>query len=846
MTEETKDLVLIEDELKNSYLDYAMSVIVGRALPDVRDGLKPVHRRSLYAMHVMGNDWNKPHKKSARVVGDTIGKYHPHGEGAVYDAIVRMAQDFSMREPLVDGQGNFGSVDGDSAASLRYTEVRMSKLTHELISDLDKNTVDFSPNYDNSETMPSVLPAKFPNLLLNGSAGIAVGMATNIPPHNLSELIDAVIMTIDNPESTVEQLMTVLKGPDFPTGAIISGRKGIVDAYHTGKGKIILKSVCTIEESEKGSRESIIVTELPYQVNKAKLIEKIGGLVREKKVDNIVGLRDESDRTGMRIVIEVKRGENAQVLLNNLMQQTQLQMSYHINMVALSNGVPRCMGLMPMLDAFVTHRREVVTRRSMFELEKAKSRAHIVEGLLVAIRNIEKIIEMIKSSPNPQAAKLALMGCFWEAQHIKFVEKSAHLLKNDSLGPDFGFLDQGYRLSEFQAQAILDLRLHRLTALEQDKLIEEYHRLIDKIIDLIDIIENYERLMSVIKDEFIEIKQSFSTPRRSQILSDHIDLRTEDLIDDVEVMVTLSSQSYIKSQAIDNYSTQRRGGKGKKAGELKDTDIISRFAIAKKHDYLLLFTNEGRVFWQKVYELPYGSRISRGKPLVNLIPLSDNETVTALIPVSSALDSVACLMMMTRSGVIKKTALSNFSRPRASGIYAITLDEGDSLIDVKLSGEDDHIVLFSSLGKAIRFRSSTLRTIGRTARGVRGIKLAESDYLVSMIVANTAKVVVLTASENGFGKRTFLSNFRITKRGGTGVIAMKVSDRNGRVVGAVESEPDSDVFLITDAGIIVRISSDDISLIGRNTQGVNLMGVRGSQKLAAVYPVVSANFDSDD
>lgn len=841
MHDESQSRVLIEDELKSAYLDYAMSVIVGRALPDVRDGLKPVHRRALFAMHVMGNDWNKPHKKSARVVGDTIGKYHPHGEAAVYDAIVRMAQEFSMREPLVDGQGNFGSVDGDPAASMRYTEVRLTKLSHQLLADIEKETVDFVPNYDNSEMMPWVLPARVPNLLLNGSAGIAVGMATNIPPHNLGELLDAVVMKIDNPSCTIDDLMTVLKGPDFPTGGIISGAKGIKDAFVTGKGKIILKSVIEIEEADKGNKQSIVVSELPYQVNKARLIEKIGHLVRDKKIENISALRDESDRSGMRVVIEVKRGENAQIVLNNLMIHTQLQISYHVNMVALIGGVPRCMGVMTILDAFLSHRREVVTRRTMFELQKAKSRAHIVEGLLVAIRNIEQIIELIKSSPNPQEAKRMLMQSVWEAGHIVFVKENAELLRNDSLGADFGFLDDGYHLSEFQAQAILDLRLQRLTALEQNKLLDEYKHLIALIIDLKDIVENHIRLMQVIKEEFEEVRKAFSTPRKTVIQKNHMDFTTEDLIDDIEVLVTLSCQSYIKSQALDNYATQKRGGKGKKTGEMKDEDVISRFTVAKKHDSLLLFTNEGRVFWQKVYELPFGSRISRGRPLINYIPLGETEFVTAMIPIGMSLDSDKNLMMATRCGVIKKTSLSNFSRPRSTGVYAINLDDGDSLIEVKVSTEEDQVVLFSSGGKAVRFMSSTLRTIGRTARGVKGIKLLKDDFLVSMIVSGNPKSTILTASENGFGKRTILSGFRLTERGGSGVISMKVNKRNGRVIGAVETEDEADVFLITSGGVVVRIHSSDISLIGRNTQGVNLIDLKGSQRLISVYPVVIAD-----
>ncbi|MBF13591.1 MAG: DNA gyrase subunit A [Legionellales bacterium] len=838
MFEDKDNQVLIEDELKSAYLDYAMSVIVGRALPDVRDGLKPVHRRSLYAMQVMGNDWNKPHKKSARVVGDTIGKYHPHGDAAVYDAIVRMAQPFSMAEPLVDGQGNFGSVDGDSAASMRYTEVRLTKLAHQLLSDLEKDTVDFVPNYDNSEMMPSVLPTRVPNLLLNGSTGIAVGMATNIPPHNLSELIDAVILRINQPDCTLDDLMSVLRGPDFPTAGIISGAGGIRDAYETGKGRILLKSLVEIEESEKGSKQSIIVKELPYQVNKARLVEKIGHLVRDKKIEHIVGLRDESDRIGMRVVIEVKRGENAQVVLNNLMKQTQLQVNYHINMVALIGGVPQCMGVMTILDAFLSHRREVVTRRSMHDLNKAKSRAHIVEGLLVSIKNIEAVIELIKSSSSPQEAKQLLMQSTWEAGHIVFVKENAALLRNDSLGPDRGFLDDGYHLSEYQAQAILDLKLQRLTALEQDKLLDEYHSLIAKILDLKDIIENHVRLMAVIKSEFEDVKQSFSTPRRTEIVKTHLEMTNEDLIDDIEVLVTLSCQSYIKSQALANYSAQKRGGKGKKVGDMKDEDIISRFTVARKHDSLLLFTNEGRVFWQKVYELPFGSRTSRGRPLVNYLPLGNGEVVTAMIPVSLALNSDKQLIMATRNGVIKKTGLSHFSRPRTAGVYAISLDNGDSLIDVKLSGENDNVVLFSSMGKAVRFMSSTLRSIGRTARGVKGIKLANDDFVVSMIVSSRSKSIVLTASENGYGKRTSLSGFRLTERGGSGVISMKVSQRNGRVIGAVEAEDDADIFLITGAGVVIRIHSSDVSLIGRNTQGVNLIGLSSEQRLISIYPVI--------
>lgn len=838
-------LINIEDELKQSYLDYAMSVIVGRALPDVRDGLKPVHRRVLYAMHELGNDWNKPYKKSARVVGDVIGKYHPHGDTAVYDTIVRMAQDFSMRYMLVDGQGNFGSVDGDSPAAMRYTEIRMSKLAHALLADLDKETVDFSPNYDGTEFAPSVLPAKLPNLLVNGSSGIAVGMATNIPPHNLGEILDACLLLAENPEVSLDELMQVVPGPDFPTAGIINGRAGIVQAYKTGRGKISIRARTIIETDKHSSRQAIIIHELPYQVNKARLIEKIAELVRDKKIEGISGLRDESDRQGMRVVIELKRGEVPEVVLNNLYAHTQMQNSFGINIVALVDGQPRTLNLKQILNYFLKHRREVVTKRCIYDLKKARARAHLLEGLGIALANIDAMIALIKQSSTPQIAKEELLAQKWQPGLVKaMLDKSGtDACRLDDLPSEYGLHADGYKLSENQAQAILDLRLHKLTALEQDKIISEFEALLKIIRELLDILASSELLMEVICNEIKEIKEQFADVRRTEIMASQEDLTIADLITEEDVVVTLSHQGYVKYQPLSAYQSQRRGGKGKSATNVKDEDFIERLVIASTHDTLLCFSNHGKLYWLKAYDLPLASRVSRGKPIVNILPLAEGESINAMLPVREYLDE-AFVFMATRFGTVKKVSLTAFSRPRSSGIIAIALDDGDSLVGVDITDGTKDIMLFSDAGKVIRFAEDLVRPIGRTGRGVRGIRLQDGQAVISLVVVKSDGTI-LTATEFGYGKRTDVNEYRITGRGGQGVISIQVNDRNGKVVNAVQVQDTDQAMLITDQGTLVRFKIDELSIIGRNTQGVRLINVASGEHVVGMQRIEDINDDVD-
>ena len=836
--------VNLEDEMRKSYLDYAMSVIVGRALPDVRDGLKPVHRRALFAMHELGNDWNKPYKKSARVVGDVIGKYHPHGDTAVYDTIVRMAQDFSMRYLLVDGQGNFGSVDGDSPAAMRYTEVRMSKIAHEVLSDLDKETVDFIPNYDETEKEPSVLPSRTPNLLINGSSGIAVGMATNIPPHNLTEIINACVAMIENPELSVMEILDIVPGPDFPTSAIINGKKGIVDAYQTGRGKIYLRARSHIETDEKTNRETIVVTELPYQVNKARLIEKIADLVKEKRIEGISpgGLRDESDKDGMRIVIELRRGEVSEVMLNNLYQHTQMQSVFGINMVALVDGQPRLLNIKQILQAFLRHRREVVTRRTMFELRKARDKAHILEGQAVALANIDEVIALIKASNTPSDAKAALVGQGWAPGAVTdMLERSgAEASRPDGLDDSCGLRDGKYYLSEVQAQAILDLRLHRLTGLEQEKIVQDFSELLEVIASLLAILESPDRLMEVIREELEEIKEKYGDERKTEITTTKVDLTIEDLIQEEEVVVTLSHAGYAKAQPLDVYQAQRRGGRGKAATSVKEEDFVDNLFVANTHDTILCFSSLGKVYWLKVYELPQSGRTSRGKPIVNLLPLQEGERINAILPVKDFTQD-AYVFMATSHGTVKKTALKDFSRPRASGIIALELRENDHLIGVEVTTSDHDIILVASTGKSVRFHETDVRPMGRTATGVRGIKIAEQDQLISLISIqpDEADLQVLIGTQHGFGKRTPVQDFPVQKRGGQGVIAIQTSGRNGDVVGAVLVSDQDETMLITDRGTLVRTQVQDISSMGRNTQGVTLIKLSEGELLTEIEAVES-------
>ncbi len=839
MAEFARELALVnlEDEMKQSYLDYAMSVIVGRALPDVRDGLKPVHRRVLYAMQELGNDYNKAYKKSARVVGDVIGKYHPHGDVAVYDTIVRMAQPFSMRYVLIDGQGNFGSVDGDAPAAMRYTEVRMAKIAHEMLADIDKETVDFHPNYDESESEPSVLPAKLPNLLINGSSGIAVGMATNIPPHNIKETISACIALIDDPALTIHDLMKHMPGPDFPTGGIINGARGIHEAYFTGRGRIFVRARCHVEGKE-GTKQSIIVTELPYMVNKARLLERIAELVKEKKLDGITELRDESDKDGMRMVIEMRRGENAEVMINNLYQHTAMQTVFGINTVALVDGQPKLLNLKDLLDAFLRHRREVVTRRTIFDLRKARERAHVLEGLAVALANIDEMIELIKRSPSPAEAKAGLLGRSWAAGVVAAMLQAAgaEASRPDGLAPEFGLVKGKYTLSEAQAQAILDLRLHRLTGLEQEKIVGEYKELLALIGELRAILADPDKLLKVIRGELTALREEYGDERRTEIISDQEDLTIEDLITEEEVVVTLSHAGYAKSQPVSAYRAQRRGGRGKAATSVKDEDFVDNLFVANTHDTVLCFSSIGKVYWLKVYQFPQAGRGARGKPIVNLLPLAENERITAAMPVKDY-SADKFVFMATRDGTVKKTSLDNFSRPRNSGIIAVELNEGDGLVGVAITDGKRDVMLFASNGKSIRFKEEDVRAMGRNAAGVRGIQLAEGEHVIGLIIV--AEGEVLTATEHGYGKRTPAADYPVQGRGGQGVISIQTTERNGRVVGAIQVAPDSEVMLISNAGTLVRTPAQDISIIGRNTQGVRLIRLAEGEILVGVDRIES-------
>ena len=839
MTEMAKEVtqVTIEQELKQSYLDYAMSVIIGRALPDVRDGLKPVHRRALFAMKELGNEYNKPYKKSARIVGDVIGKYHPHGDTAVYDTIVRMAQPFSMRYLLVDGQGNFGSVDGDSPAAMRYTEVRLSRFAHSIMTDLEKETVEFVPNYDETEMMPSVMPTRIPNLLVNGSAGIAVGMATNIPPHNLGEIINGVLAVIDNPEIELNGLMELIPGPDFPTAGIINGRGGIVKAYKTGRGRIYVRAKADVETNDKG-RQAIIVHELPYQVNKARLMEKIGELVRDKKVEGISALRDESDKQGMRMVIEVRRGDNADVVLNNLYAHTQLQVVYGINIVALDKGQPKVLNLKQLLVAFIDHRREVVTRRCIFELRKARERIHILEGLEVALANIDAVITMIKAAKSPAEAKAQLIAQVWAHGSVAELLAIAdpEQTRPQDLVDEYGLHDDGYHLSPQQAQAILDLRLHRLTGLEKEKIHDEYTKLVELIKELITILSNPDKLHQVIRDELIEIKERFNDERRTLIIDSKLDLTHEDLIEEEDLVVTLSRAGYVKSQSLDSYQSQKRGGKGKIATSVREEDFVKRLLVAHSHDTILCFSTEGKVYWMKTYQVPQASRTARGRPIVNILPLDKNEHISFILPVKQY-DADHFIFMATAKGTVKKVPLTEFSRPRSNGKIALDLVDGDRLIGVDITDGKRDIMLISSAGKAIRFKEEDVRPMGRTARGVRGIKLQDDQMLISLIIPDD-NCTILTATGKGYGQRTALDAYRAIGRGGQGVQAIQVNERNGKVVGACQVRNDDEALLITTKGTMVRIAVSGISVIGRNTQGVRLIRLSDGEQLVGVEPVV--------
>ncbi|GMU68623.1 MAG: DNA gyrase subunit A [Steroidobacteraceae bacterium] len=836
--------VNLEDEMRRSYLDYAMSVIVGRALPDVRDGLKPVHRRVLYAMRELGNEWNKAYKKSARVVGDVIGKYHPHGDASVYDAIVRMAQPFSMRYLQVDGQGNFGSVDGDMPAAMRYTEVRMSRYAGELLADIDKETVDFAPNYDESEREPTVLPTRVPNLLLNGSSGIAVGMATNIPPHNLTEIVNACIAVLDDPAISLAGLMQIVPGPDFPTAGIINGAQEIVSAYKGGRGRLSIRARAHFEDLEKGGRQAIVVTELPYQVNKARLLERIADLVRNKHIDGISELRDESDKDGMRVVIELKRGEVAEVVLNNLYAQTPLETVFGINMVALVDGQPRLLSLKEMLEAFLRHRREVVTRRTVHDLRKARERAHILEGLAVALANIDEVIATIKAASSPAEARVALMARPWPPGAVPALLARAGDVSTrpEGVAADTGFIDGQYRLSEAQAQAILEMRLHRLTALEQDKIVGEYQQLLDLVRDLADILARRERLTEVIRNELIEVREQYGDARRTEINRDHLDLTTEDLIEPQDVVVTLSHAGYAKSQPVTEYQTQRRGGRGKSATAMKDEDFVEKMFVAHTHDTLLCFSNRGQVYWLKVYELPQAGRSARGKPMVNLLPLREGEKINAVLPVKQ-FDDLQYVFMATSQGTVKKTPLSSFSRPRTSGIIAVDLRDNDRLVGVDLTDGGRDIMLFTSGGKAIRFAEDEVRAMGRDAAGVRGVRLETGQELIALIVVRDGDV--LTASENGYGKRTPLEDFPVHGRGGQGVIALQTTERNGATVAALQVGPAQELMLISSNGTLVRTPVADVSVLGRNTQGVRLIRLDEGERLTGVERIECLDGEDD-
>lgn len=835
--------ISLEDEMRRSYLDYAMSVIVGRALPDVRDGLKPVHRRVLFAMHELSNDYNKPYKKSARIVGDVIGKYHPHGDTAVYDTIVRMAQDFSLRYMLVDGQGNFGSVDGDNAAAMRYTEIRMAKIAHELLADIDKETVDFGPNYDGSEHEPLIMPARIPNLLINGSSGIAVGMATNIPPHNLNEVLDACFALLKNPDTGVEDLIDLVPAPDFPTAGIIYGTVGVKEGYRTGRGRVVMRGRIHFEDMDKsGGRQALIVDELPYQVNKKTFVEKIAELVNEKKIEGISDLRDESDKSGMRVVIELKRGEIGEVVLNNLYKQTQLQDTFGMNMVALLDGQPRLLNLKQMLEAFLRHRREVITRRTVFELKKARARGHVLEGLAVALANVDEMIALIKAAPTPPEAKVDLMAKTWHSTVVEEMLKRAAMeaSRPEGLSVDFGLTPKGYRLSDVQAQEILQMRLQRLTGLEQDKIVSEYKEVMDEIADLLDILANASRVTIIITDELTEIRKQFGDKRRSEIVANAQDLSLEDLITPQDVVVTLSHTGYVKSQPLDEYRAQRRGGRGKQAAPTKEDDFIDKMFVANTHDYILCFSSRGRVYWLKVYEVPQGSRIGRGKPIVNLFPLEEGEKINAILSVKE-FDENHFIFMATAQGTVKKTALSEFANPRKSGIIAINLDDDDYLIGAEITNGNNDIVLVSNGGKAVWFTEGDVRPMGRATRGVRGMKLAPKQRVLSLLIAENDQQTVLVATENGYGKRTVLADFRHSGRGTQGVKAIAISERNGLVVAAKLVNEDDEIMLITTGGILIRTRVKEIRELGRATQGVTLINLGEGEKLSGLEKIVETD-----
>ena len=825
--------VNIEDELRQSYLDYAMSVIIGRALPDVRDGLKPVHKRVLFAMNELNNTYNRPYVKSARVVGDVIGKYHPHGDSAVYETAVRMAQDFSMRYLLVDGQGNFGSIDNDPPAAMRYTEIRMSKIAGELLADLDKDTVDFVANYDDTLTMPEVLPTRVPLLLVIGSSGIAVGMATNIPPHNLTEVIDACLHLLENEMATIDDLMEFIQGPDFPTGGIINGRAGIVQAYRTGRGRIYVRAQAEVE-SDKSDKDRIIITEIPYQLNKARLIERIAELVKNKKIDGITELRDESDKDGLRVVIEIRRGESGEVVLNNLYSQTQLQSVFGINCVAIVDGQPRTLNLKQMLEAFLQHRKEVVTRRTLYLLRRARQRGHILEGQAVALANIDAIIELIKKSPAAADAREALMERRWEAEALhELLEKvGSDACRPDGLSEEFGFAGELYRLTEEQAQAILEIRLHRLTAMEQGKLMEDYQGVLDEIADLLDILDSHGRLISVIRQELVDVKTTYGDERRTAIASSQLDLSAADLITEEDLVVTISHQGYGKTQPLDAYQAQRRGGRGRAAASVKDEDFVEHLVIANSHDTMLCFSDKGKVYWLRVFQIPQGSRTAKGRPMVNILPLDGDERITAVLPITEY-SADHYVFMATANGTVKKTPLEQFSRPRPSGLIALDLEGDNTLVGVAITDGTCDVLLCSSTGKATRFKESDVRAMGRTAKGVRGIRLAAGQKLISLIIP-VAEGSVLTASQNGYGKRTKIDEFPVKGRGGQGVIAMQTGGRNGGLVGAVQVFNGDEIMLISNMGTLVRTSVDGISVLGRNTQGVRLINLKAQEQLNGV------------
>ena len=839
MTEFAKQVlpVALESEMRESYLAYAMSVIVGRALPDVRDGLKPVHRRVLFAMNVLSNDYNKPYKKSARIVGDVIGKYHPHGDTAVYDTIVRMAQDFSLRYPLVDGQGNFGSIDGDSAAAMRYTEIRMEKIAHDLLADLDKETVDFSPNYDGTEHIPDVMPTRIPNLLVNGSSGIAVGMATNIPPHNLNEIIAGAMALMENPEIDIDGLMEHISGPDFPTAAIINGKAGIVQAYKTGRGRIYMRAKAEIIDSEKSGKQTILVHEIPYQLNKSKLIEKIAELVKEKKIEGITELRDESDKDGLRIVIELRKGEMGDVVLNNLYAQTQMQSVFGINMVALVDGQPRLLNLKEMLDSFIRHRREVVSRRTSYLLRKARDRGHILEGLAVALANIDEVIALIKASPTSAEAKVKLLARPWKSDSVLVMlgEVGADACRPAGLDPQYGLKGKEYFISPEQAQAILDLRLHRLTGLEHEKLIGDYTELLKQIAEYLDILGSESRLLGVVRDELEAVKKEYGDERRTEIVGSQLDLTMEDLISEEDRVVTISKTGYAKSQPLADYSAQKRGGTGKAAASVKDEDIVEHLLIANTHDTLLCFSSQGKVYWLKVFMIPVASRIARGKPLVNILPLEEGERITSMLPVKDYPED-EFVFMATSNGTVKKTALTNFSRQRSVGLRAIELDEGDELVGTAITDGSKDVMLISSSGKTIRFNEDDVRAMGRTARGVRGIKMADEYKMIALIIPDPTKQI-LTVCEQGYGKRTLVDDFPVYGRGGQGVIGIQTSDRNGPVVGAAQVSESDEIMLISDKGTLVRTRVTEVSVQGRNTQGVRLIRLKDGENLVGLEQV---------